>query len=152
MGQALMSFNVAAIPVSMGWMVASFNTPPTTVGTAVVLYGLGVSGFILLGAKLGQRFNLEAVQSLTSIACSCEEMVARGLVRPEGQGYMFNHALIHEAVYASLLRSRRHELHLRAAAWFAARDPVLHAQHLDAASNSGAAIDAARRTRTRKVA
>jgi MFS family permease len=56
MGQALMSFNVAAIPVSMGGMVASFNTPPTTVGTAVVLYGLGVSGFILLGAKLGQRF------------------------------------------------------------------------------------------------
>ena len=88
---------------------------------------------------LGQRFTLEAVQSLTSIACSCEEMVERGLVRPEGQGYIFNHALIHEAVYASLLRSRRQELHLRAAAWFAARDPVLHAQHLDAARNSGAA-------------
>ena len=56
MGQMLMSFNVAAIPVSMGGMVASFNTPPTTVGTAVVLYSLGVSGFILLGSKLGQRF------------------------------------------------------------------------------------------------
>src|SRR5262245_51313815 len=56
MGQMLMSFNVAAIPVSMGGMVASFNTPPTTVGTAGVLYPLGVSGFILLGAKLGQRF------------------------------------------------------------------------------------------------
>jgi MFS family permease len=56
MGQMLMSFNVAAIPVSMGGMVESFNTPPTTVGTAVVLYSLGVSGFIMLGAKLGQRF------------------------------------------------------------------------------------------------
>src|SRR5262245_64832059 len=56
MGQMLMSFNVAAIPVSMGGMVQSFNTPPTTVGTAVVLYSLGVSGFIMLGAKLGQRF------------------------------------------------------------------------------------------------
>jgi MFS family permease len=56
MGQMLMSFNVAAIPVSMGGMVGSFNTPPTTVGTAVVLYSLGVSGFIMLGAKLGQRF------------------------------------------------------------------------------------------------
>jgi len=30
MGQALMSFNVSAIPVSMSRMVASFNTPPTT--------------------------------------------------------------------------------------------------------------------------
>jgi MFS family permease len=56
MGQALMSFNVAAIPVSMGGMVKDFNTPPTTVGTAVVFYSLGVSGFIMLGAKLGQRF------------------------------------------------------------------------------------------------
>jgi MFS family permease len=56
MGQALMSFNVAALPVSMGGMVASFNTPPTTVGTAIVMYSLGVSGFIMLGAKLGQRF------------------------------------------------------------------------------------------------
>jgi MFS family permease len=56
MGQALMSFNVAALPVSMGGMVASFSTPPTTVGTAIVMYSLGVSGFIMLGAKLGQRF------------------------------------------------------------------------------------------------
>lgn len=56
MGQALMSFNVAAIPVSMGGMVESFGAPPTTVGTAIVLYSLGVSGFIMLGAKLGQRF------------------------------------------------------------------------------------------------
>ncbi|HBS29989.1 MAG TPA: MFS transporter [Phycisphaerales bacterium] len=56
MGQALMSFNVAAIPVSMGGMVKSFNTPPTTVGTAIVMYSLGVSGFVMLGAKLGQRF------------------------------------------------------------------------------------------------
>jgi MFS family permease len=56
MGQMLMSFNVAAIPVSMGGMVESFRTPPTTVGTAVILYSLGVSGFIMLGAKLGQRF------------------------------------------------------------------------------------------------
>jgi tetratricopeptide (TPR) repeat protein len=88
---------------------------------------------------LGQRFSVEAVQNLTALPCSCEAMVEKGLVRPEGQGYIFNHALIHEAVHASLLRSRRQELHLRAAAWFAARDPVLHAQHLDAAGNAGAA-------------
>lgn len=56
MGQMLMSFNVAALPTSMGGMVASFGVPPTTVGTAIVMYSLGVSGFIMLGAKLGQRF------------------------------------------------------------------------------------------------
>jgi MFS family permease len=56
MGQALMSFNVAALPISMSGMVESFNTAPTTVGTAVIMYSLGVSGFVMLGAKLGQRF------------------------------------------------------------------------------------------------
>ena len=56
MGQMLMSFNVAALPVSMSGMVNSFNTPPTTVGTAIVMYSLGVSGFVMLGGKLGQRF------------------------------------------------------------------------------------------------
>src|SRR5215469_1703396 len=56
LAQMLMSFNVAALPVSMSGMVNSFNTPPTTVGTAVVMYSLGVSGFVMLGAKLGQRF------------------------------------------------------------------------------------------------
>lgn len=72
MGQALMSFNVAALPVSMGGMVESFNTPPTTVGTAIVMYSLGVSGFIMLGAKLGQRFGskifFQAATSLFLIA------------------------------------------------------------------------------------
>jgi MFS family permease len=56
LGQMLMSFNVAALPVSMSGMVSSFNTPPTTVGTAIVMYSLGVSGFVMLGGKLGQRF------------------------------------------------------------------------------------------------
>ena len=56
LAQMLMSFNVSAIPVSMSGMVNSFNTPPTTVATAVVMYSLGVSGFVMLGAKLGQRF------------------------------------------------------------------------------------------------
>lgn len=61
MAQALMSFNVAAIPVSMAGMVRDFNTPPTTVGTAIVMYSLGVSGFVMLGAKLGQRFGAKRI-------------------------------------------------------------------------------------------
>src|SRR5215469_8946133 len=55
LAQMLMSFNVSAIPVSMSGMVNSFNTPPTTVATAVVMYSLAVSGFVMLGAKLAQR-------------------------------------------------------------------------------------------------
>jgi predicted MFS family arabinose efflux permease len=54
--QILMSFNVAALPVSIGPMVETFDTPSTTVGTAIVVYSLVVAAFIMLGAKIGQIF------------------------------------------------------------------------------------------------
>src|SRR5215510_14942151 len=61
MGQALMSFNVNALPVSIGGIVASFDTPPTTVGTAVVAYSLFIAGFVMLGAKIGALFGSRRV-------------------------------------------------------------------------------------------
>ncbi len=56
LGQALMSFNVASLPVAIGGMVHSFNVPPTTVATGIVMYSLAVAGLVMLGAKLNQRF------------------------------------------------------------------------------------------------
>ncbi|MEE2057883.1 MFS transporter [Rhodococcus artemisiae] len=56
LGQILMSFNVAALPVSIGGMVDDFGAPPTAVSTAIVMYGIGVAALVMLGAKLGQRF------------------------------------------------------------------------------------------------
>lgn len=56
LGQAIMSFNVASLPVAMGGMVRSFNVPPTTVATGIVMYSLCVAAFVMLGAKLNQRF------------------------------------------------------------------------------------------------
>ncbi|RAI59387.1 MFS transporter [Roseicella frigidaeris] len=61
LGQAIMSFNVAALPVSLSGMVASFGVPPTTVATGIVMYSLAVAGFVMLGAKLVQRFGATAV-------------------------------------------------------------------------------------------
>ena len=60
------------------------------------------------------------------------------LVRPIGDEFLFGHALIRDGVYDSLLRSRRAALHLRAAEWFATRDPALRAEHLDRAQDPGA--------------
>jgi MFS family permease len=68
LGQMLLSFNMAALPVSMGGMVKSFDMPPTTVATAIVLYSLGVSGFIMLGAKLGQRFGSQRIFQVAVLA------------------------------------------------------------------------------------
>src|ERR1051326_1973249 len=56
LGQMIMSFNVASLPVALGVMVKSFGVPPTTVATAIVAYGMLVAGFVMLGAKLCQRY------------------------------------------------------------------------------------------------
>ena len=55
LAQMLMSFNVAALPVSIGGMVDDFGVPPTAVSTAIVTYGLVVAALVMVGAKLGQR-------------------------------------------------------------------------------------------------
>ena len=56
LGQALMSFNVASLPVALSGMVHSFDVPPTTVATGIVMYSLAVAAFVMLGGKLTQRF------------------------------------------------------------------------------------------------
>src|SRR5271169_5934378 len=71
-----------------------------------------------------------------------ERLVSRLLVRPQQASrdvFLFTHALIRDAIYDTLLRSRRRELHRRAAEWHADRDPVLCAEHLDRAEDPEAA-------------
>lgn len=53
--QVLMSFNVAALPISLGGMVSEFGVPPTVASTTIVMYGIAVAALVMTGAKLGQR-------------------------------------------------------------------------------------------------
>ncbi|TKR23649.1 MFS transporter [Cellulomonas hominis] len=55
LAQVLMAFNLAALPVSIGGMVAEFGVPPTAVSAAIVTYGLSVAALVMTGAKVGQR-------------------------------------------------------------------------------------------------
>ncbi|MEE6286927.1 MFS transporter [Georgenia sp. MJ173] len=55
LAQVLMSFNVAALPVSLGGMVEEFGVAPTVVSSTIVVYGLAVAALVMTGAKLGQR-------------------------------------------------------------------------------------------------
>lgn len=55
LAQVLMSFNVAALPISLGGMVEDFGVPPTTASSTIVVYGLAVAALVMTGAKLGQR-------------------------------------------------------------------------------------------------
>jgi len=54
LAQIQMAFNVSALPISIGDIVDEFETSPSTVGTGLVIYSLGVAGFVMLGSKLGK--------------------------------------------------------------------------------------------------
>jgi predicted ATPase len=67
---------------------------------------------------------------------------------PPHASYLFKHALVQDAAYGTLLRSRRQELHARVAAVLerefadlVERQPELLAHHLAASGNSGQAVD-----------
>ncbi|MGD9607229.1 MAG: MFS transporter [Leucobacter sp.] len=55
LAQVLMSFNVAALTISLGGMVEDFGVPPTVASTTIVVYGIAVAALVMTGAKLGQR-------------------------------------------------------------------------------------------------
>lgn len=91
-------------------------------------------------AVLGQQFSADALRYLIDDPdYSCDGLLQAAMVRREGEDFLFMHALIHEAVCASLLKSRRQNLHRRAAAWYEERAPALMAEHLDAAGDPRAA-------------
>ena len=87
-------------------------------------------------AVIGKRFSLADLRAIGGDPdADCAVLVSADLVRSEGRDHQFAHALIQEAVYSSTLKSRRRELHLRAAQWFGQTELVLRAEHLDRADD-----------------
>lgn len=88
---------------------------------------------------LGQRFSLQTLRHVFGDGdYACDALISSYLVQPDGGGLRFAHALIRDAVYASLLNARKRTLHERAAEWFSDKDPVLQAQHLAHAEHPAA--------------
>lgn len=88
---------------------------------------------------IGQRFTIDALRHLINDHdYSCDNLIGFRLVRPIDEGFLFAHALIQEGVYSSLLRATAHTLHRSAADWFAGRDPLLYAEHLERAEDPAA--------------
>jgi predicted ATPase len=87
-----------------------------------------------LGAVLGREFSYEVLQA---IAPQDEALLQAGLAqlvdaellyqrgRPPQARYIFKHALIRDAAYASLLKSTRQQVHQQTAQVFEARFPAL---------------------------
>jgi MFS family permease len=61
MAQILMSFNINSLRVSMAGIGASFGTPPTMVGSAIVTHSLFIAGFVMMGAKVGELYGPTSV-------------------------------------------------------------------------------------------
>ena len=109
-----------------------------------------------LGAVLGREFTYELVRSIAphdenSLKAALEQLVAAELLyqrgRPPRARYVFKHALIRDAAYASLLKSTRQQLHQRTAqvleAQFSevvATQPELLAHHLTEAGHPAQAV------------
>jgi len=92
-------------------------------------------------SALGQRFGEPELAHLLGRAdCDCRPLIAAFLLRPSESAFEFVHALVRDAVYDTLPKARRRELHGRAAAWFETRDRLLFAQHLDQAADARAAL------------
>jgi class 3 adenylate cyclase/tetratricopeptide (TPR) repeat protein len=101
----------------------------------------GLKQALQAATVFGQRFSVAGLRHLLEDpSCDADDLLRHHLVRPDGEELLFGHALIRDAVYATLLRSRRRDLHRRAAAWFAERgDHSLRAEHLDRAEDRDAA-------------
>ncbi len=100
----------------------------------------GDKAALQVASILGNRFALDDLRGLSeSRHLDPAPLVAAYMLRPAGEAYQFAHALIREAVYESLPRSRRTALHQKAAALFADRDRLLQAEHLERAEDPAAA-------------
>jgi predicted ATPase len=87
-----------------------------------------------LGAVLGREFPYELLQAITlqdeeTLQAELAQLVAAELLyqrgRPPRARYIFKHALIQDAAYASLLKSTRQHVHQQIAQVFEARFPAL---------------------------
>lgn len=90
---------------------------------------------------LGQRVELEALRHLIGNPnYQPNHLFENRLLKQHDDAILFSHALVRDAVYETVLRNRRRDLHLAAAEWFAeSDDPVLRAEHLDRAEAARAA-------------
>jgi predicted ATPase len=108
-----------------------------------------------IGAAIGREFDLELLSAVSSLAApaleaALQELTSAGLVIANGSPphatYAFKHALVQDAAYESLLKSRRHQLHAKIARSLeesrpdlVASRPELLAHHHAAAGRSGEA-------------
>ncbi|MGE3874711.1 MAG: AAA family ATPase, partial [Parvibaculaceae bacterium] len=85
---------------------------------------------------LGQRFTQDEIDHLMGEReVALKPLIDAVLIRAGAHSFEFVHALVRDATYGTLPKSRRRALHVKAAEWFAGRDKLLAAGHLDQAQD-----------------
>jgi len=91
-------------------------------------------------AVLAVPFSLEQIaRVLEDETPSPTLLVHQGWLRPAGTGLVIAHDLVASAICSALDPPTLAGLHRRAADWFASRDPLTSAEHLERAADRGAA-------------
>jgi tetratricopeptide (TPR) repeat protein len=109
-----------------------------------------------IGAAIGRQFSYELVSAVSALAskdldAALERLTASGLISRRGEPpiatYSFKHALVQDAAYATLLKSRRRQLHASIAKMLVERfsaladgQPEIVAQHFTEAGLASEAI------------
>jgi class 3 adenylate cyclase/tetratricopeptide (TPR) repeat protein/energy-coupling factor transporter ATP-binding protein EcfA2 len=110
-----------------------------------------------VGAVLGREFGYDLIEQtaqrpIAELRAGLDRLAAAGLLFCRGavpqSSYVFKHALVQDAAYGTMLRTRRQELHARAAAVLGQqfsdlieRQPEILAYHLTAAGETERAVD-----------
>jgi class 3 adenylate cyclase len=110
-----------------------------------------------VGSVIGREFGYELIAPVAQrpaaeLQSGLDRLVEPGLLFCRGRApqssYLFKHALVQDAAYSTLLRTRRQELHARVAAVMeqdfsdlVERQPELLARHLTAAGEAERAVD-----------
>jgi class 3 adenylate cyclase len=139
----------------------ALSIPPTLHASLIARFerlGSSVAKEIAqIGAVLGREFSHELIgqvaqRGAVELKAGLDRLVEAGLLlcrgAPPQSSYVFKHALVQDAAYSTLLRTRRRELHGRVAAVLRQhfgdaieRQPEMLAYHLTQAGETEAAID-----------
>ncbi len=130
--------------------------------------GLVAKEVAQIGAVIGREFSYELIQPVAQrpgpdLETALDRLTNAGLLfcrgMPPDSSYLFKHALVQDAAYATLLRARRQQLHAAIAAALerefpeiVAAQPELLAHHCTEAGLTQQAIDNWRRAGERAVA
>ena len=146
----------AAAPTSL----AALSVPVTLQASLVArLDRLGPTAKAVaqIGAVLGREFGYELIEPVAKhdegeLQAALDQLSDAGLLfcrgTPPHSSYLFKHAMVQDAAYGMLLRSKRQELHARVAAVLekqfsdlVERQPELLAHHLTGAADTAGAVD-----------